>query len=233
MMTTDLQLAEKHKYRLPNGDIAISVTRLTGLLDDGKAGAFAGAAVKLTKAGENYRAVWSAKAALGTRVHDHALRWSNGEDIEQLPDEAKYLDALELFIVERQPTWLEREEIVLSNRGYGGRFDMIVTFPDGTIWLIDIKTGKPYALEHTLQLNGYAFADGIAEFGDDGNLVRLRPLPVIERAGDLYLHDDGTYDLIEYPLGDLPYGMFCHLLDTFKDLQAMKELLKEHDGSHI
>lgn len=223
---TDLQLADYHKYRLLNGDIAISVTKLTGLLDDGKAGAFAGAAVKLTKAGLDYRKEWAEKASRGTRVHDHALAWSNGETVDQQEDEAGYLDALERFIVERQPTWLEREEIVVSSRGYGGRFDMIVQMPDHDVWLIDIKTGRDYALEHTLQLNGYAFADGIATFDENGNLSGTRPLPPIHRAGDLYLGDNGTYRLIEYPLGERPFGLFCHLLETYKALQDVKSLLK-------
>jgi hypothetical protein len=39
---TDLQLANKHRYRLPNGEIAINVTAISGLMDDGKSGAFAG-----------------------------------------------------------------------------------------------------------------------------------------------------------------------------------------------
>ena len=46
---TDLELAlNKHKYRLDGVDL-VNVTAISGLLDDGKSGAFAGAAVKLTK----------------------------------------------------------------------------------------------------------------------------------------------------------------------------------------
>lgn len=226
MQLSDIELADKHKYRLPNGEIAISVTRLTGLLDDGKAGAFAGAAVKITKAGGDYRAEWAAKAKRGTRVHEHALAWSNGEEIDQAEDEEPYLDALAAFIMDHTPKWLEREVVVLSDRGYGGRLDKIAEIDD-EIWLLDYKTGRPYEVEHCLQLNGYAFADGIAEYNEDGNLAKLRPLPEIERAGDVYLHDDGTYELIEYPLGPEPFGLFCHLLDTFKALQGVKAMLKE------
>ena len=52
---SDRELAEKHKYRLPNGDLAVNVTAISGLMDLGKSSAFAGAAVKLTKAGEDYK----------------------------------------------------------------------------------------------------------------------------------------------------------------------------------
>ncbi len=225
---TDLQLANKHKYRLPNGDIAINVTAISGLMDDGKSGAFAGAAVKLTKAGENYRAVWSAKANRGTRVHGHLESFLRGEDIDQQEDEKGFVDALEAFILDHQPTVIAQEEIVLSNRGYGGRFDLLAEIAGETA-LVDLKTGSAYPKEAALQLAAYRYADGIATYGEDGNLTSLYPLPDIDWCACLYVREDGTYDLVKYPADEDAFAIFCALLEAYKWTRSdsMKALVKE------
>ena len=224
---TDLERAEKHKYRLPNGEIAVNVTTISGLLDDGKSGAFAGAAVKLTREGKNYREEWSTKADRGSRVHGHLEDWLHGKPTAVLDEDAGPVDALEKFFVDHQPKRIEVEPIVLCDRGYGGRLDTIVTI-DGETALIDLKTGKKYVTEHTLQLSAYRFADGVAVYDDDGMLTGLRPLPPIDWAGCLYVHDDGTYDLIRYPADEAAFAIFCSLLEAWRWCRTpeIKELEK-------
>ena len=73
---SDLQLAEsRHRYKDPRtGQLTVSVTSVVGNLDTGdKLGAGAGAAVKLTKAGVDYRKLWNDKRDLGSRVHGLSL----------------------------------------------------------------------------------------------------------------------------------------------------------------
>jgi hypothetical protein len=228
---TDRQLAEKHKYRLPSGEIAINVTAISGLMDDGKSGAFAGAAMKLRDQGLNYREVWKAKADRGTRVHGHLESFLRGEDIDQADDEKGFVDALEKFILDYNTKVIAQEEIVLSNLGYGGRFDLIAEINAETA-LIDLKTGSAYPAEHALQLSAYRFADGMASYDNDGNLTELRRMPPIDWCGCLYVKEDGTYNLDRYPADGDTFEVFCALLQAYKwtRTDTMKALKKEAMG---
>lgn len=222
---SDLELAIKHRYRTPNGTIAPSVTTITGMLDDnGKSSRMAGAAAKLERQGLNYRAEWAAKATRGTRVHGNCEAWLRGEDAEVLDSDQPYLDALAKFFIDKDPMPIEIERVVLSDRGFGGRFDFIARF-DGLNTLVDVKTGRKYPLEHCLQLAAYSHADGMAVWGPDGNLDRLQPLPPIDRAGDLYLSDDGTFEFVEYPINDLAFAVFTDLLAANHSITKLKEML--------
>lgn len=224
---TDLERAERHKYRLPNGEIAVNVTAISGYIDDGKSGAMAGAAVKITKAGGDYRAEWRAKADRGTRIHTHTEDWLHGRPTEVLDEDQGSIDAVEAFWLDHQPKKIEVESIVLSDKGYGGRFDCVVEV-DGENGLVDVKTGRPYPTANLWQLSAYKYADGIAVYDDDGTLTGLRPLPRIDWCACLYIHDDGTYELTKYPVDDTSFAMFCKLLDVYKWTRTpeIKELEK-------
>jgi hypothetical protein len=226
---TDKELAERHKYHWTDGTPLVNVTAISGLMDlNGKSSAFAGAAVKLTKAGENYRSVWSEKAKRGSRIHAHMEAWLKGEDVEQAEDEKGFLDALEKFIVEHDPEVIEQEAIVLSARGFGGRFDLLCRIGD-EVALIDLKSGSAYPVEGSLQLAAYAHADGIAVFDEDGLLTGTRPMPTIDWCACVYVHEDGTYDLRRYPADDEAFATFCKLLESYRWAQSetMKALVKE------
>jgi hypothetical protein len=138
------------------------------------------------------------------------------------------VDALEMFLRDKEPTVLELEQIALSEKGYGGRFDMIVRWGNNN-WLLDLKTGAEYAIEHTLQLSAYRYADGIAVYDEDGALVDLRPLPKIDRCGCLYVREDGTYKVVEYPADEQAFGIFNNLLTAYQWTRSeeMKTLVKE------
>lgn len=210
---TDLELALAHKYTL-GGEKLINVTAISGLMDDGKSNGMAYVAAKLTREGLNYLEVWNAARDLGSRVHPHCESFLRGEAIDCLPEDMGYVDAVEKFLVDSQPEVIALEQIVLSSRGYGGRFDMIVRFTDGTVWLLDLKTGKEYPVEHTLQLSAYRYADGLADYDEAGSLTGLRPMPSIDKCGCLYAHGDGTYDLVEYPAHEWAFESFCALLSA-------------------
>lgn len=220
---TDLELAEKHRYRTIDGEIAINVTGVTGLLDDdGKSSKMAGAAAKIAKTGENYRTIWNEKMNRGTRVHGHCESFLRGESVDCLEDDLPFLDALSLFFAEKEPKPIEIERVVLSELGYGGRFDFIAEF-DGLNTLVDVKTGRSYFIEHLLQLSAYRYADGMAVYGEEGNLARIDPLPRIDRAGCLYLSDDGSYDFREYPANEEAFQLFCYLLAVKRGIADLKK----------
>ncbi len=97
-------------------------------------------------------------AARGTAVHEAAAAGKAltevGPDIA--PHLRQYLD------------WQERSgvEILASefqvwnpSVGYAGTCDLLGRFPDGSIWVIDLKTGKGVYGEHALQLMAYLMAE--------------------------------------------------------------------------
>lgn len=220
---TDVELAAKHRYKLVDGRIAANVTGVTGLLDhDGKSSKMAGGAARLTREGLNYREEWDAKRDRGTRLHAHCEDWLHGEDVDCEPQDQGCLDALEKFFVDHSPEPLAIERVVLSSKGYGGRFDFIAYF-EGCNNLVDVKTGRKYLVEQSLQLSAYRFADGMAVYGENGNLATLEPLPLVDRAGCLFLNEDGTYEWCVMPANELAFAMFCDLLKVHQSLPILKE----------
>jgi len=221
-LTTDLELATKHKYKLMSGEVGINVTAVTGLLDDeGKSSRMAGAAAKLTREGQNYRQVWKSKMERGTRIHGHCEAWLRGENVNVIRDDQPFMDGLAKFFYDLKPQPVEIERVVLSHLGYGGRFDSILRFPTGEQWLVDLKSGSPHFVEHSCQLAAYAKADGMARYDREGQLMGLEPLPRIDYAGCLYLTEDGDYTLTEYPV-ERAWPIFTHLLDVYKGLVDLK-----------
>jgi hypothetical protein len=98
------------------------------------------------------------KAALGTAVHDAAAL---GRSLVEVPAEVapflrQYLDWLarsraEILLAERQVWSLEV--------GYAGTFDLTCRFPDGSLWIVDLKTGSGIYPDHALQLAAYRYAE--------------------------------------------------------------------------
>ena len=219
---SDRQYAEsKHQYRDPRtGERLMGVTSIVRAFDPtgDKLGAGAGAAVKLLRDGQDYRKVWNEAADLGKRVHGYAGLWAQGKPADVPADEAPYMDAFEKFCIEHEPTFIETERAVVSHFGYGGKFDFVAEFRAGPLAdsypLVDIKTGKHYQTELTLQLTGYRYADGMVLYDDLGWARMLEPMPHIDHAAGLYLHDDGTYDLAWVNADDVAFRHFVNLLET-------------------
>ena len=221
---SDQQLAENsHKYRDPRtGDLLISVTRVVGAYDDGdKLGADAGAAVKLTKQGANYREVWAAKRDLGSRVHKHAADWAQGKTVDVLPTDEPYLDAIQAFSQSLRPEWIAVERAVVSSLGYGGRFDAVAEI-GGVSTLLDFKTGRAWLLELSMQLSAYRFADGMVVYNAEGKAVMVEPMPHVERCAGLYLDETGTAKLVEVDADEAAFEAFTHQLSVVQWANRMK-----------
>lgn len=232
---SDLALTEAHEYVVePGGKGKISCTRISSLVDDGKADGLMRWAKWLADNGEDYQSVRGYKADRGTRIHKHMTAWSDGEAVEALPDELGFLDAAEKWRNDSGAVSVEHEQVVISSLGYGGRFDDI-SLIDEELWGIDYKTGKLKDRECELQHAGYWNADGIAVYDEDGNLTGTRPLLPVTRWACVQLHEDGTYLFQEYPkrrrgqkdtpikeLQDAAWHKFRCLLEVFAWLHPTK-----------
>lgn len=200
-LMSDLELVANHEYVVEiGGKPKISVTRISGLVDDGKTDGLMRWATWLAAQGENYLEVREYKADRGSRIHAHMPAWARGETVQARADELGYLQAAANWRIESGAISIESEQIVLSSLGYGGMFDDISEI-EGELWGIDFKSGRLKDRENELQHAGYWNADlGIGVYDEDGMLIGYRPLPDVTRWATLGLKDDGTYDFREAPV---------------------------------
>ena len=230
---TDYDAALGHRYKWLDGSSLINVTAISDCMDLGKSMGMAYGAVKIARAGGDFRAEWDAKRDLGTEIHDHLESFLRGESIEQTDAQKGHVDALERWIVDMDPDVLELESILLSARGFGGRCDNVSTLGAGLYagltGVIDLKSGRRSPVSHSLQLALYRHADGIAVFDDAGSLTGIRPLPPIDFGAALYTRSDGTYVFQPYPCDDAVYEKALGLLDAVAWTRSdeMKALEKE------
>lgn len=173
-----------------------------------------------------------ASAALGTAVHDAASR---GLTPDTLPDPFEFvkdgekvsLDAATIaprlgwyrdWLAASQATIVASEfQVANLTVGYAGSCDLMVRFPTGAQWIVDIKTGKGLYAEHALQVLAYRNAEVV--FHDD--VVDERLTAELRRTSGLavlHLADDGwtfsafrdTDDLWEAFLGLHAFAMWAH-----------------------
>jgi len=101
-------------------------------------------------------------AALGIAVHAAAAEGKAltevGADIA--PHLRQYLDWREKSRVEILASEFQVWNPVV---GYAGTCDLLGRFPDGSIWVVDIKTGKGTYGEHALQLMAYLMGEFVGE----------------------------------------------------------------------
>lgn len=140
---------------------------------------------RLRKAATDER---DAAAAVGTAVHDAAATGKALGDVgpEIAPRLRQYLD------------WLRHSgaEVLASefqcwnpSVGYAGTADLLCRFPDGSIWVVDLKTGKGIYNDHALQLMAYLMAEFVGEDDDidpvkTGWLREARGVAVLHLAAD-------------------------------------------------
>jgi hypothetical protein len=141
-----------------------------------------------------------AKAALGTAVHELAAAGRRPEDV---PDGltirrdgaaievdgvavrrrlAHYLDWLAVSGAE--PLLRERQVWHLGI-GYAGTFDLVARMRDGSLWMVDLKTGAGTYAEHLLQLLAYLMAEFV---GEEGTIDEAATALLHEVSGMAVLH---------------------------------------------
>lgn len=99
-----------------------------------------------------------AKAALGSAIHQAIEAGKAVTDVgpDIAPRLRRYYEWAETTGVE-----ILGQEIQIWNLtvGYAGSVDILARFPDGSIWVIDTKTGKGVYAEHLLQLLPYLMGE--------------------------------------------------------------------------
>lgn len=148
-------------------------------------------------------------AELGTRVHDAA---ASGHDPATVDEKLRPR-------LRQYHHWLEASgaEILAAEfqcwsltHGYAGTADLLVRFRDGSVWLIDLKTGKGIYPEHALQLTAYRRSDfvGADDVVDDhvSDLLRHASGMAV-----LHLADDG-WEFIRVREDEEAWEAFCGLL---------------------
>ena len=99
-----------------------------------------------------------ASAKLGTAVHDAAAQGLDPDTVE--PAVRPRLLQFRHWLSVARPEVLASEcQVFNLTHGYAGTFDLLARFADGSIWLIDLKTGKGTYSEHLLQLLFYRNAE--------------------------------------------------------------------------
>lgn len=123
----------------------------------------------------------------GIAVHHAAATGKRPEDAhpQVAPKLRQYLD------------WLaqSRAEIVGSEfqvwnltEGYAGTVDLLVRFPNGEVWLVDLKTGKGLYAVHALQLVAYLMSEFVGR-DDVVDPVMSEAMSQVSGVGILHLGD--------------------------------------------
>ncbi len=151
-------------------------------------------------------------AARGTTFHDLAEQILNGQEVDVPQHLVPLVENALRFMEDYRIEPLLVEACVASREHrYAGKADLIT---DGTIW--DWKSGKKIYPSASFQLSAYAFAEFHGEHGNEA------PLPPIERAFGVHIHEEG-YDV--YPL---EFGR--RVFDEFLTLRRAYDINKRAEG---
>jgi len=154
-----------------------------------------------------HRRSTNAAAAKGTEIHGLAQRLASGEAIDVPVEIEGYLDGYVAFVDDWAPEVIALEAPIVNRRWfYGGTFDMLARLRDGSVSLIDIKTGGSGVWpEACLQIAAYRAAESLLDA--DGHEV---PMPATTAGHALHLKDDGSYELLPVESGPDIFAVFLH-----------------------
>lgn len=171
-------------------------------------------------------------AALGTAIHDAATSAKRLVDVdpELRPRLLQYYD----WVEDSGVTILAVEKQVFNLRlGYAGTFDILGAMPDGTVWVIDLKTGRATYSDHALQLIAYSMAEFVGE-DDKVDIANTKLLEGASGMALLHLRETGWEWQVVRPTPRL-FKAFGGLLDfaTFEHEHSdINSLLSDHwEGS--
>lgn len=162
-------------------------------------------------------------ALLGTAVHQAAEEGIRPDDLEDFTDADGNVVATAEDIrprLRQYYAWLDDSgaEVLLKERqvwnltlGYAGSFDMLVRFPNGEHWIVDLKTGKGTYSDHVLQQVAYAMAEFVGERGViDEKATAL--LHQVAGVAILHLREDG-WEFIRPTVGPAEWSAVRGLLN--------------------
>lgn len=130
-----------------------------------------------------------AAAALGTAVHDAAAQ---GREVDDVADELRpRLRQYRAWLASSGAEVLAAEFQVWNLAvGYAGTVDLLCRLRDGSVWIVDLKTGKGVYADHALQVTAYSRAEFVgADDAVDEDLTAL--LHEVSGIAVLHLSDTG------------------------------------------
>lgn len=169
-----------------------------------------------------------AAARLGTAVHDAAA--------SRLPLDHPRVSPEMRGRLAQFHSWLDVSgaEIVATefqcwnlSVGYAGTADLMCRMRDGSLWLVDLKTGKSIYGEHALQLVAYLMSEFVGE-DDQVDEQVTEALHAVDGIGILHLADDGwEFDQIA-PAADtwrafrglLAFGSWMRVHERAEDIRV-------------
>jgi hypothetical protein len=163
-------------------------------------------------------------ASLGKRVHAAA---TEGKALGKVdPDVVPFLRQYQNWLDDTGFEVLRVESQVWNlTKGYAGSFDLLGRRKDGTIDVVDLKTGKGTYPDHALQVCAYS----LAEFVGEDNVVDQQATEWLHAAGAMSLlhvrpegwsHDtvNVTKDMVRAFNGLLQYATWAHRNPDMTDL---------------
>lgn len=150
-----------------------------------------------------------AAAKLGTAVHDAAAEGRSLAEVDPkvAPRLRQYLDWLATSGAEILGSEFQCWNLTA---GYAGTADLLCRMRDGSVWLIDLKTGKGVYGEYALQVIAYS----MAEFVGSDDVVDTRLTDLLHEVSGmavLHLSDTGWEFRVLRPDADT-WSAFCGLL---------------------
>lgn len=94
--------------------------------------------------------------------------------------------------------------------GYAGSFDRLVRFPNGELWIIDLKTGDQSFSDYVLQQCGYLMAEFVGA-DDVINEPATKLLHQVSGVGILHLHAD-SWEFLRLSIDERTWAAFRGLL---------------------
>ena len=160
-----------------------------------------------------------AASGRGTDIHSLAVKLQAGQEVDVPEPLLGHVDSYLKFAEEWRPSEYLVEVVVLNRRyRYMGTLDLVAELADGSLWLLDWKTGASGIFpESALQLAAYQRAE--AYIGPDGE---EKPMPQVERCGCVWLRADG-YDLIPVDTDDNTFRTFLYAQQVARFAKAPRE----------
>ncbi len=160
-------------------------------------------------------------ASKGTAIHEAAAAGLALTDVG--PDVAPHLEQYYAWLAASKVEIVAAEcQVFNLTVGYAGSIDILGRFPDGSVWVIDIKTGKSIVAEHLLQLQPYAKA----EFVGNDDVVDEEATEYLNAAtGVALLHlDAGGWEFISLAADEESWRAFRGLYAFGMWMQGHKDI---------
>lgn len=174
-----------------------------------------------------HRAVSSAAAIRGTKLHALATALVAGDEVTVPDESAALVDSYVQFLDDWDPAPVTTEAPCVSYRhGYAGTLDLIADLPGIGRALLDIKTGKAVYGDVALQLAAYRYADVYQGDKQPDGTVPEFAMPEVQFVGVVHVRDDG-YDVVPVEAGPAEHRDFLYVAQVAAFAERARDLVGE------